>query len=561
MESAPELTPELKQLIEAVLEERCSADDLAKLEHLLVTDVEARRSYVQYVSTLAGVRRCLRGRASSLISQLNGADGDTDPQRILDHVRSVAAPQGTAGSGVHASQLIAVKDNGIELATALSAPRSSSAGRVIKSISLAAVFLVGITLLAWSFLRTPEDGLPGNDGAVSGGLAVEVPKGREDDGKRAVEDGEAAEPVYVARLTDSHEAVWAGMEYPNQGVSMLAIGQEFEIASGLAEIVFDNGAKVLLEGPAKLVFDSRTQATLAFGQLTAQVPPQAIGFTIQTPAVNVVDLGTEFGVRVSEQGMTDVAVFSGEVIAAPREAGTAESSVRVLADELRRFIGPNANEEPLGAPTFTKSIPSSVEIANPGFELPKIGGWLVRELSGWTIVSQPAWEGLPNAGVMLVTPERCQLPSTSEGHQWGFLETRRATDGSVHNTTAFQPVGTLAPQTLYRLQVTIGREGFQSGPKSHLYPFSSFEGLEIGLWAGPDENLGPTEPLRVVRDPSPSLKAGGTETVTLEYLSPGELPPGSQTLFIKLSIDGQDWCRVLFDNVRLEAVSNSAGTN
>jgi hypothetical protein len=43
------------------------------------------------------------------------------------------------------------------------------------------------------------------------------------------------------------------------------------------------------------------------------VPEESIGFTIRTPMINVIDQGTEFGVAVRQNGLTDVIVFDGKV--------------------------------------------------------------------------------------------------------------------------------------------------------------------------------------------------------------------------------------------------------
>src|SRR5207247_1023470 len=47
--------------------------------------------------------------------------------------------------------------------------------------------------------------------------------------------------------------------------------------------------------------------------LRATVPPQATGFTIRSPKLDLVDRGTEFGLDVTDGGKTDVHVFQGKV--------------------------------------------------------------------------------------------------------------------------------------------------------------------------------------------------------------------------------------------------------
>ena len=51
----------------------------------------------------------------------------------------------------------------------------------------------------------------------------------------------------------------------------------------------------------------------AMRRLTANVTEPAKGFSVLTPRATVVDLGTESGVEVNNDGATDVVVFKGEV--------------------------------------------------------------------------------------------------------------------------------------------------------------------------------------------------------------------------------------------------------
>ncbi len=133
------------------------------------------------------------------------------------------------------------------------------------------------------------------------------------------------------------------------------LGDQFSIASGLMEITYDTGAKVILQGPATYEVDSRDGGFLAVGKLTArlekrgekreesaekvasgqwpvasetnpksrnpEIPkspaprPQSPTptFAVRTPTAIVTDLGTEFGVEVDEQGTTTSHVFQGSV--------------------------------------------------------------------------------------------------------------------------------------------------------------------------------------------------------------------------------------------------------
>ena len=82
---------------------------------------------------------------------------------------------------------------------------------------------------------------------------------------------------------------------------------------GLARLDFRGGATVTLQGPAEFEILSADRTILNSGILTASIPESAVGFEVITPAIDVVDLGTAFGVSVGADGETDVCVFEGEV--------------------------------------------------------------------------------------------------------------------------------------------------------------------------------------------------------------------------------------------------------
>jgi len=117
----------------------------------------------------------------------------------------------------------------------------------------------------------------------------------------------------VAKITATRNCLWdAGTSGIGFGSRLLA-GQQLALESGLVEITFDDGAAVVLEGPAKLIVRARGQAQLDAGRLSAIVPQRAQGFEVATSRVNVIDVGTEFGLTADDDGMTEVHCFKGLV--------------------------------------------------------------------------------------------------------------------------------------------------------------------------------------------------------------------------------------------------------
>ena len=98
------------------------------------------------------------------------------------------------------------------------------------------------------------------------------------------------------------------------------------LKSGLAQIVFYSGARVVIEGPAEFQINSSSEASCRAGRMVAEVPPQAHGFRVGTPQMDVTDLGTVFGLDVKDR-QTELHVFKGSVEFLPT-AGTAKQNLQ-----------------------------------------------------------------------------------------------------------------------------------------------------------------------------------------------------------------------------------------
>ena len=164
-------------------------------------------------------------------------------------------------------------------------------------------------------------------------------------GSPAVAEGPSEENI--AWLVNAQDCRWddAGQR---PGRDMRA-GKELHLIGGLAEIEFDCGARVILQGPAGLRLASGRSAQLLKGTLTVRVPPRAHGFTVLTPHNKVVDLGTEFGLSVDDAGAATVRVFRGEVVAYPLQSGRApDPGVTIRQDQAARLDGRTVDREPPG---------------------------------------------------------------------------------------------------------------------------------------------------------------------------------------------------------------------
>jgi ferric-dicitrate binding protein FerR (iron transport regulator) len=119
-----------------------------------------------------------------------------------------------------------------------------------------------------------------------------------------------AQPI-VATVTKLSEARW-------ENTTEITWNTELEpgplhLIQGYAEITFKSQAKVIIEAPTKINLVNENAARLDSGILTAHVPKPAQGFAVTTSSVLVTDLGTEFGLMVNKDGVTEVHVLTGEV--------------------------------------------------------------------------------------------------------------------------------------------------------------------------------------------------------------------------------------------------------
>ena len=117
----------------------------------------------------------------------------------------------------------------------------------------------------------------------------------------------------VARITATRNCMWGDVAKNLGFGSRLASGQRLELATGLVEITFNDGAVVVLEGPASFDVNAPGRAQLHEGRLAAVVPERAHGFQVATARMNIVDLGTEFGLMAEAEGTAEVHVFNGLV--------------------------------------------------------------------------------------------------------------------------------------------------------------------------------------------------------------------------------------------------------
>lgn len=198
-------------------------------------------------------------------------------------------------------------------------------------------------------------------------------------------DGGPAPAAEVpARLERAVRGEWAGTALRDG--ALLRAGRTLDLRRGLAQICFSSGACVILEGPAVFRVDSASRAFLDSGKLAASVPPEAVGFTVGTPSVTVVDRGTRLGIVADEHIGSEVHVFEGRVELQPVDASRPGPLPMTVAagQAVRVQLGTGARPEIVRLPPEGRPFVQAMPPPGPCARLRALAGAHPRLLHHYT---------------------------------------------------------------------------------------------------------------------------------------------------------------------------------
>ncbi|QDU08967.1 FecR domain-containing protein [Gimesia aquarii] len=188
---------------------------------------------------------------------------------------------------------------------------------------------------------------------------IEPPQLSQPDRPTTVNKTQVAEVTQTAAIRFAEGAPFLEVGSP------IEIAQEYAISQGQIQFKFNNGAEVILVGPA--VFESQGAEHLAvrYGSCSVFAPEGAEGFTVETPLSNVVDFGTRFSVNVTETGNTDVQVIEGETDVRPIEVGATSKgkTKRLTKGMAQRFTTNNGvvvDEIPFDGQQYVSQLPDRI---------------------------------------------------------------------------------------------------------------------------------------------------------------------------------------------------------
>jgi hypothetical protein len=299
MSDSPNFMDELRELTAALHEDNLTAQQEKRLEELVVSDVAARRIYIQTMFLFGKLHRIHAG-------------GETG---------KAAVEKWEAGSPESELQ---IPNSELPFIVVGPSPLSPlppplfSLGGLLFSYMLSAVILGVAILGAWTckishvYQQVVEH-------------RQQTPKDR---------PGILSESDYVGWVTGMKNCRWANPDTEILLGASVPSDRKFALSAGLLEITYKTGAKILLQGPCTFKVEFPNGGYLSRGKLTARVEsgelrvgrnaeggkrkaeeplPNSRFFTIRTPTAVITDLGTEFGIEVDENGVTESHVKQGKV--------------------------------------------------------------------------------------------------------------------------------------------------------------------------------------------------------------------------------------------------------
>ena len=191
-----------------------------------------------------------------------------------------------------------------------------------------------------------------------------------------------------------------------------------QLKEGRESLTLTSGVKLHLKGPAVYRQMPGNAFRLISGDLLAEVPPEAVGFTVHTPDGTVTDLGTVFTIR-AQRRRTLMKVLSGHIRCTNKSGGVIE-----LKGGERRGMSrtePGFSEAPLWyfeEKSAERSI--SVNFAGPNVDgrtgLYPSGVWNELRGSELATVRDSDWQ-LHNCRVRISNAATYQTPEVKETAQ------------------------------------------------------------------------------------------------------------------------------------------------
>lgn len=286
------LSPDVITLIEAVIDDTATAEQVQRLEQSLGAHAEVRSLFLDYTDLKVALKRRYGHPADALDSQEFALPSPT------------ATPTGRIPSGPAWSRVVLALAASLLLVVGGLGLRTILFDITDQSLKLASTQ----PLVATEDVAEPE--LAADQRASLNGIAV---------------------------LTRTVDVEWSEGSPQYAKGSPVPLGN-LSIDSGLLQIEFYCGAVTVIEGPASLDLLAADRGFLRSGKFRARVPKQARGFTIMTRSGDIEDLGTEFAVDMpQDDSLGEVHVLDGEIRFHPKLSDEERSPRHITAGQALQF--------------------------------------------------------------------------------------------------------------------------------------------------------------------------------------------------------------------------------
>jgi hypothetical protein len=316
---------ELHNLLRSMEDGGLSADGVDRIDALVRNDIELLRSYVEYTRLVSDLHLGITDhRIEATLARVFGTE-DLNSENGRGRNPRIRTRETSPPSAAHVPP---ISSQGWLSATLDGTLSYFPSGWPVAYLVATLIFAIGLLVGARVYVSQP--------------------------GQYAITRSPSVVPVVkptmesVGRINGIVDCRWATGSAPPLANEVVSLGRDFKIESGIVEIGYNTGARVILQGPVSYVVESKNGGFLNTGKLTCRVGTQnAKGFSVRTPTAVVTDLGTEFGIEVDTRGHTTSHVFRGIVNLHPVSAdGESEVGDILLHENESACVETNAKGSP-----------------------------------------------------------------------------------------------------------------------------------------------------------------------------------------------------------------------
>ncbi|WP_299468718.1 hypothetical protein [uncultured Gimesia sp.] len=164
---------------------------------------------------------------------------------------------------------------------------------------------------------------------------------------------------YVATLTRSTDCIWGGESLPEFSGQRL-LTEDLILEQGVAELRFDSGARLIIEGPTKIKLVTGCCASIDYGKVVLHGYEPTPEFSLITPQLTFHDIGTEYGAKIDKDGQVDLYVFEGAVRVDSNQKHERFAESLIVREGQARHLNENVVEDiPLQSDIFNREVPGA----------------------------------------------------------------------------------------------------------------------------------------------------------------------------------------------------------